>query len=205
MFGMILDAANVDCAYVEFAYVEPFLIVSGYEVVEGLALCRTNGKLAFLNICWGTEMLRLDCASKCPDRFSRKDVCRAYPESCLEVVELNACGKLPLVGDIPSESVYVDWRVVDDVLGRWRSTGLPIVGPEAKNTFNMGARQRLSETACGPNDAELRLVNLSKLVDLATAVNTESISAEKALFGKVSMAYAGGPGVTPKLWCKGAA
>ena len=71
---MIVDAAKVDCAYTDGAYVELPFRISENEVPEGLALCRMKGTLAFRIICADPEKLRLDSESKCPDRFSRKEV-----------------------------------------------------------------------------------------------------------------------------------
>ncbi len=80
----------------------------------------------------------------------------------------------------------MEWRAVDDVLGR--SALFPLVGVEARNTLSNGARRMVSVAACGPNIVELRLASLSRFVDLETAVKDESISAEKASHGYVSVA-----------------
>ena len=93
-----------------------------------------------------------------------------------------------MIGDMSSEFVWKDCRAVavDVVLGR--SMLFPRVEPELRKTFNIGARRMVSEAACGPNEVELVLANLSKLVDLTMAVKGDSSSAEKALCGNVSTA-----------------
>ena len=60
---MIVDAARVDWAYAEGAYVDPFLM-SENEVLEGLALCFTKGRLAFRTMLVDPEKLRFESESK---------------------------------------------------------------------------------------------------------------------------------------------
>jgi hypothetical protein len=93
-------------------------------------------------------------------------------------------GKLPVVGEGLS-SVIIDWRAVEDVRGRSPPL-LPRVGFAARNTFRTGALLIVSAAACAPKPVELRLESLSRFVDLDTAVNAVSSSAENVSYGKVS-------------------
>ena len=71
---MIVDAASVDWAYVEGAYVDPFRLSESVVLEDGLALCFTKGMLALRSIWVDPEMLRFDSESKCPDFFSLREV-----------------------------------------------------------------------------------------------------------------------------------
>lgn len=50
---------------------------------------------------------------------------------------------------------------------------------------------------CCPKDAEFKATNFGKFVDGAFGEYIDGISAGTQSYGKVSMAYAGGPAVTP--------
>ena len=53
-----------------------------------------------------------------------------------------------------------------------------------------------------PKEAEFRPANFASDVGGGFPVKIEDVSDEKVSFGKLSMAYAGGPGVMPyRLWC----
>ena len=103
MPGMIVDAARVDCAYTEGAYVDLKSLLPNVEV-DGVARCpfvhgwlgrREGGKRSKPNFADElvaapllpvggaalTEELLLDETSKCPERFSRKLACSANAES----------------------------------------------------------------------------------------------------------------------------
>lgn len=80
---MTVEAASVDCAYVDGAYVELPVNVDMSDVWESVTLCFTKVKLAF-RLILETDGVYLDLLSKRPDRFSRKDIGSANPESLLD-------------------------------------------------------------------------------------------------------------------------
>ncbi len=63
------------------------------------------------------EELRLDMESKCPDRFSRRFVCNAKPESFREIGVVGRGGKVLDVGEIRGEGGWLP-LVVELVFGR---------------------------------------------------------------------------------------
>lgn len=109
---MIVDAANVDCAYIEVAYI-------GFpsEVCDNDALCLTNGTLAF-RLMLGNDGLCLDRISKCPDRFSLREACAIGGES---VLVRGVVGRKANAGntgdDCPDPSLRLALRAVDAVPG----------------------------------------------------------------------------------------
>jgi hypothetical protein len=131
------------------------------------------------------DELRRERLSKWPERFSRRVAWRAKPESCRDSGVVGSGGKDTEVGERDGGGLSF---VVELVVGRW-SLNLE----KALKTSGRGAKFE----ALSPKDVELRPANLARQVDDGVAENRDGDSEENVSNGKVSAAYAGGPGRTP--------
>ena len=186
---MMVEPATVDCAYIDGAYTDvPGSVLR--VVTERLEECPRNGTLGRrgtpgLRSTPKEELLR-DAASKCADRFSRRDAWRASPESLRETGVGGKGGKLPDVGEEVRGDEGVLVFIVELVVGRSDPLENATSCLAFKKTLNIGGGGVTAGS--WPNEVELRLTYFASWVECAFGVNTAWFSPKNESKGKLSVA-----------------